>query len=110
MNKKFIERVLRKAASVAIVTVVFGWFYGWAGPKAFPKDSIPGFKFGALHGALMPLALPALITGHDVPIYAVVNTGRNYKLGYICGINICGLIFFGSAFWRPTSTKSDKSQ
>jgi hypothetical protein len=69
-----------------------------------------------LHGALMPIALPTLVMGKDVTIYANHNSGRGYKIGYICGINLCGLIFFGLAFWRPrrvalpTSANFDKSQ
>jgi hypothetical protein len=101
---------LRKALMMAIVTVVFGWFYGWASPWAFPKNRTADFKYGALHGALMPLSLPALLMGKDVPIYAPNNSGRNYKIGYICGINLCGLLFFGLAFRGPTLTKSGKSQ
>ena len=46
------------------------------------------------------MALPNLIVGDDVTIYAVNNTGRTYKLGYIAGVNTCGLIFFGYVFWR----------
>jgi hypothetical protein len=99
---------LRKALTMAIVTIVFGWFYGWASPWAFPKDRTAGFKFGALHGALMPLSLPALVMGQDVPIYDSNNTGRYYKIGYICGINVCGLLFFGLAFRQPKTTRNDK--
>ena len=107
-----LQRWLRKALSLAMVTVVFGWFYGWASPWAFPKNQIAGFKYGVLHGALMPLSLPALLIGKDVLIYAPENSGRSYKIGYICGINACGLVFFGAAFRRPklTSVNSDKSQ
>ena len=47
------------------------------------------------------MALPSLVLGRDVEIYSPNNTGRLYKLGYIVGINLCGLVFFGSAFWRP---------
>ena len=54
-----------------------------------------------LHGGLMPMALPSLVMGQNVDIFAANNSGRLYKLGYIVGINICGLIFFGSAFWQP---------
>jgi hypothetical protein len=104
------RHLLRKAVTLAIVTVAFGWFYGWASPWAYPKNHTADFKYGALHGALMPLSLPALVMGKDVPIYAPDNSGRNYKIGYICGINLCGLLFFGLAFRRPTSAKSDKSQ
>jgi hypothetical protein len=56
---------------------------------------------GIVHGALMPVALPSLLLGNDVPIYATTSTGRIYKLGYIAGINLCGLLFFGTAFRRP---------
>jgi hypothetical protein len=96
-----LKRGLRKAAIMAVVTVAFGYFYGWASPRAFPKSPAPGFCFGVLHGALMPIALPSLLLGQDVPIYAIVNSGRFYKIGYIAGINLCGLAFFGPLFWRP---------
>jgi hypothetical protein len=105
-----IRHMLRKAVTMAIVTVVFGWFYGWASPWAFPKERSSDFKYGVLHGALMPIALPTLLMGKDVPIYAPDNSGRGYKIGYICGINFCGLLFFGLAFHQPTSAKSGKSQ
>ena len=55
----------------------------------------------------MPAALPSLVAGGDVPIFAANNTGRNYKLGYIAGINLCGLIFFGLAF-RPQKEKNPR--
>ena len=48
--------------------------------------------------------MPSLLEGEDVPIFAANSTGRNYKLGYIAGINGCGLIFFGLAF-RPQKEK-----
>ena len=38
--------------------------------------------------------------GKDVDIFDANNSGRGYKLGYIVGINVCGLLFFGSVFWR----------
>jgi hypothetical protein len=108
--RDFLKWGLRKALTMALVTVLFGYFYGWASPWAFPRDSAAGFKYGMLHGALMPLSLPALIVGKDVPIYAAENTGRFYKIGYICGINVCGLLFFGLMFRTPTSTRSGKSR
>jgi hypothetical protein len=107
---------LRKVITLVIVTTVFGWFYAWASPRAFPSGVEAGFKLGMLHGALMPLALPSLVTGHDVAIYDANNSGRIYKIGYICGINVCGLLFFGPLFWKPrpparvTSTSPEKSQ
>lgn len=48
----------------------------------------------------MPCALPMLIIGKNVPIYAERNTGRNYDFGYTLGVNLCGAIFFGSVYWR----------
>jgi hypothetical protein len=88
-----------------IVTVLFGWFYGWASPWCFPQNRTLGFPHGMLHGALMPMALPSLVIGKNVEIYAVNNSGRMYKLGYIAGINVCGLAFFGSMFWQPSTKK-----
>ena len=84
-----------------IVSALFGWAYGWSSSRAFPQDKTFGFGYGMLHGALMPLALPTLLMGRDVEIYATDNSGRFYKIGYICGINVCGLAFFGPLFWRP---------
>ncbi|MBI3870508.1 MAG: hypothetical protein HY299_18430 [Verrucomicrobia bacterium] len=92
---------IRKAVLVVIVASVFGWVYGWASPRAFPKDINAGFCYGMLHGALMPMALPSLLIGKDVEIYSTNNSGRGYKVGYIAGVNVCGLVFFGSVFWRP---------
>ena len=108
--------VIRKAITLAIVTVVFGWLYGWALPWAFSATRPVGFAYGLLHGAMMPLSLPSLVIGKDVTIYDNDNQGRIYKIGYICGVNICGLVFIGPLFWRPrppaaaTSASSDKSQ
>ncbi len=92
------KRWLWKVATLAVVTVAFGHFYAWAAPHAFPMLPVPGFCRGVLHGALMPMALPSLVLDRDVPIYADVNSGRFYKLGYIVGINLCGLVFFGPIF------------
>ncbi len=69
--------------------------------SALEKRTEPaGFLRGALQGALMPCALPNLVVGNDVTIYAANNTGRTYKLGYTCGVNACGAFFFGFFFWR----------
>jgi hypothetical protein len=91
-----------RALRLVVVGLVFGWFYAWAAPRFYPEDTRPGFGLGMMHGALMPMALPSLLMGRDVPIYATVNSGRPYKLGYIAGINGCGFLFFGLAFWRPS--------
>ncbi len=93
--------LLTKTATILVVGLVFGIAYGWASPKVFRPEAPAGFGFGVAHGALMPLALPSLLLGRNVEIYATLNSGRSYKLGYITGINLCGLLFFGSIFWRP---------
>lgn len=49
----------------------------------------------------MPAALPALLMGKDLPIYASSNVGRYYNIGYIAGVNLCGMIFFGFGFYMP---------
>lgn len=92
---------LKKIVYFLVASLLLGWFYGWASPRAFPKNTTYGFGYGMLHGALMPLALPSLLMGQDIEIFATENSGRIYKIGYICGINVCGLSFFGPLFWRP---------
>lgn len=92
---------IEKAIILGVVGVIFGWVYAWASPWVFPRQTRAGLAYGMAHGALMPMALPSLLIGQDVEIYAANNSGRTYKIGYIAGINICGMIFFGSAFLRP---------
>lgn len=92
---------IKKVVLFLTVALLLGWFYGWASPRVYPRDGSLGFGYGVLHGGLMPMALPSLVMGQNVDIFAANNSGRLYKLGYIVGINLCGLIFFGSAFWRP---------
>lgn len=95
----------RKAATFACTILLLSWFYAWASPWAYPKDRALGFGYGTLHGALMPMALPSLVTGRDVDIFAANHSGRPYKIGYIAGINLCGLLVFGSMFWSPTKRR-----
>jgi len=97
-------RWLLGAARLLVIGLLLGWIYAWAGPRLYPANTRFGFPWGMAHGACMPMALPALAMGHDVSIYAAQNTGRGYKLGYIAGINLCGLVFFGGAFWSPRRT------
>lgn len=97
-----LKTLLKKAASLIIIGVIAGWIYGWASPHLFPRDKEMGFWFGVAHGALMPIALPSLLMGNNVEIFATTNNGRAYKIGYIGGINLCGLLFFGTAFWKPS--------
>jgi hypothetical protein len=117
VRRNFLLWLARKIAIFLVVTILFGWFFAFASPFAFPKNKTAGFAYGMLHGALMPIALPSLAIGKDVEIYDADNSGRLYKIGYICGINLCGLAFFGPLFWRPkraaaqiTESSSEKSR
>ncbi len=86
-----------------ILGVLCGWFYGWATSIFYPKQGPAGFSHGMVHGAVMPMAMPSLIMGKDVVIYAPNNTGITYKLGYTVGINVwesfsSGSVSVGSRF------------
>ena len=86
---------------MVLIGILFGWFYAWASPRFYPSKAGSKFLYGVMHGALMPMALPSLVLGQDVTIYAQEKTTRSYKLGYTVGINLCGLVFFGFLFARP---------
>jgi len=97
----WVKRLVVKVVSLVILGLVFGLGYDWAAPRLYGPERVTGFPLGVAHGALMPVALPTLLMGNDVPIYTSSPAGRPYKLGYIAGINLCGLLFFGVAFWQP---------
>jgi hypothetical protein len=92
-----------KVATLVAAGLIMGWGYDWLAPRVYGPDRVAGFPMGMVHGAFMPVAAPSLLLGKDVPIYTDHNTGRMYKLGYIAGINLCGLLFFGLAFRQPRS-------
>jgi hypothetical protein len=99
--RPWVKEVVVKATVLTLIGLFLALGYGWAKPRFYEPDRVAGFRVGMLHGALMPMALPTLLIGEDAPIYAPNNAGRIYKLGYIAGINLCGMLFFGFAFWRP---------
>jgi hypothetical protein len=92
--------VLKKVLTLVLAGVLLGWVYEWASGRLYQSERAAGLGRGMIHGALMPAALPSLLLGKDVPIFAEHHTGRWYKIGYIAGINLCGLLFFGLAFRR----------
>lgn len=96
--KHWAKTVLFVKLRLVIAGLLLGYLYAWASPLVYPKDRPLGFAHGVAHGGLMPMALPSLVIGKNVPIFAENNNGRFYKLGYICGINVCGLLFFGFGF------------
>ncbi|HXC36355.1 MAG TPA: hypothetical protein VNV43_10800 [Candidatus Acidoferrales bacterium] len=100
-----IKFITIKFAAMTALTIGLALLQGWAAPRFYKPDRTADFNMGLLEGALMPAALPGLLAGHDLPIYAPNNSGRGYNIGYILGINTCGTLFFGIAFWRPRGVK-----
>jgi len=93
--------IVVKFIAMTAISLALIFAQGWAAPRYYKPDYVAGFYTGLLEGALMPAALPGLLTGHDLPIYAPNNVGRGYEIGYILGLNACGTFFFGVAFWQP---------
>ena len=98
--------IIIKIVGLTAISLALIFGQAWAAPRTYKPEHIAGFRMGLLHGALMPAALPGLLGGHDVPIYAPNNDGRAYKIGYILGLNACGTFFFGVAFWKPRRRKN----
>ena len=96
-----VKVIIVKFIILTAISLGLGFAHDWAASRYYQPDYVAGFHTGLLEGALMPAALPGLLTGHDLPIYAPNNLGRPYKIGYILGLNTCGTLFFGIAFWHP---------
>ncbi len=94
------RKILQRTVSILVLAFVVG--YGMRHlSAALERSTAPaGFSRGMMQGALMPCALPNLLVGTDVSIYNANNTGVSYKLGYTCGVNACGALFFGLFFLR----------
>jgi hypothetical protein len=90
-----------KIIVLTALALALGFVQGWGASRLYKSDHVAGFHMGLLHGILMPAALPGLLMGQDLPIYAPNNSGRLYNIGYIVGINTCGTLFFGIAFFQP---------
>ena len=100
-------RIFLRTLTVAAVAITLGWVVQRSSALLDRDASPAGFTRGMLHGAIMPMAMPNLLIGQDVTIYAPNNTGRLYKLGYAAGVNGCGLLFFGYFFWRVNRTRKE---
>ena len=90
-----------KIIVLTALALALGFVQGWVSSRCYKPDHVAGFHMGVLHGTLMPAALPGLLMGQDLPIYAPNNTGRTYNIGFAVGVNFCGTIFFGISFWQP---------
>ena len=89
-----------RLASIVLLAFVIGWTLNRVAQQLESTRRPAGFVRGLVQGALMPAAMPNLLVGHDVAIYAMNNNGVFYKLGYTMGVNACGAIFFGTFYWR----------
>ena len=99
--RPLLKEVAVKIVILVLLGVLLGLGHGWAASRFYGPGRVAGFHLGLVEGALMPAALPSLLMGKDLPIYAPNNTGRGYNIGFLFGINCCGTVFFGVAFWRP---------
>ena len=95
-----------KIAALVVMSLALGFGYDRAAPGTYAPEREAGFFTGMMHGALMPAALPTLVFGKDLPIYARNNVGRGYNIGFILGLNACGTLFFGIGFWHPKNRAS----
>ena len=93
--------IIIKVIALTVISLGLGFTHTWASTRCYQPDYVAGVPAGMMEGAIMPAALPPLLMGHDVPIYAPNNVGRGYKIGFILGLNTSGTIFFGVAFWKP---------
>ena len=93
-------RLFLRATAVILVAASISWALHRSMDSLGRTARPAGFGQGVLQGALMPCAMPNLLLGQDVTIYAEHNVGRAYKLGYTVGVNGCGALFFGIFFWR----------
>jgi hypothetical protein len=93
-------KILKRTVSVLVLAFLVGYGMRHTSAALERSPAPAGFGRGMLQGALMPCALPNLLVGADVSIYNPNNTGVPYKLGYTCGVNACGAVFFGLFFLR----------
>ena len=99
LGLSLIQFIVVKFLVMTAFVALLASLQGWAAKSSYNPENCAGFKMGFLHGVLLPAAFPALVSGHNLPIYAPNNTGCNYKIGLLLGLNSCGSVFFGLAYW-----------
>jgi len=102
--------IVIKSIMLIAFCAILGLAQAWVASRSYKPGQLAGFHTGILHGMLMPAALPGLLMGQNLPIYAPSNTGRTYNIGYAMGVNGCGTLFFGVMFWRPRGWRWDWAQ
>ena len=101
-----LRRLFRRVLVGVGVAVVIGLVTGGIARHESQREVPAGLGAGLVHGAAMPCMLPGLLLGHDAFLYASMNTGRTYKLGYTLGVNLCGALFFGLVYRRSSKRES----
>ena len=102
--------IVTKSIMLIAFCAILGLAQAWVASRSYKPSQLAGFNTGIMHGMLMPAALPGLLMGNDLPIYAPNNTGRTYNIGYAVGVNCCGTMFFGVAFWRPRGWRWEQAR
>jgi hypothetical protein len=102
------KEITIKIVALVVLGVALGVAQGWAASRCYKPEHVAGFYLGLLHGFLMPAALPGLLMGNDFPIYAPNNSGRLYNIGYLLGVNTCGVLFFGVTFRYPRRRNAER--
>lgn len=88
-----IKSILGSLMVIAIFLLLSFYLKGTIHRNPMQTLGQASFGSGIIHGALMPLALVPILANQDIPIYEVFNNGTRYHLGYILGVNLCGLVF-----------------
>lgn len=99
LGLSLVQFIIFKFLVMSAFVALLAYLQGWAAKTSYNPENCADFKMGLLHGVLLPAAFPALVAGHNLPIYAPNNTGCNYKIGLLLGLNSCGSVFFGLAYW-----------
>ena len=93
-----LKDLLLKIVLLTILSVALGWAQGWAASRTYKPEHVGGFHTGLLHGLLMPAALPGLLLGQNLPIYAPNNSGRGYNIGTFSASTPAAPCFLASVF------------
>jgi len=105
-----VRRWLVRGLTFVCCALALSWVETRVSQTVHRQTTPAGLGIGLVDGALMPLALPVLLAGKDVPIYARNNTGRAYHLGYTSGVTLCGAVFFGVCFSRLSRWRAEYLQ
>jgi hypothetical protein len=85
--KEKITKLNSILALIVFVAIVFPIFaQAFVRTYEISSSNPPGFFQGIWHGLLAPYALIAQLSIKDVVVYASLNLGWNYNVGFIVGV------------------------